>query len=67
MKDMTRQNSIHRSGPDRALGPPVQAAAIHRTVMATPERTETGVEAAFPFAALAPLIPTAVNAISKLF
>lgn len=67
MKDMTRQHSIHRSGTDRALGPPVQAAGIQRTAAGAPERADGGVEASFPFAALAPFIPSAVNAISKLF
>lgn len=61
----TTQHSIH--GSRCALGPPVQAAAVHRSPDGVQERAEAGVEASFPFAALAPFIPAAVNAISKLF
>lgn len=49
------------------LGMPMQAAPIDRTSYGGALTADTGVDPSFPFAALAPFIPTAIRAVSKLF
>lgn len=64
MKDST--TGIRADGPVvvARLSPPMQAAPIDRTPAGVALTTSAGVEASFPFLALAPL---AISALSKLF
>lgn len=67
MKDASGQSLTRAASGTPSLGLPVQSPAIRRTALGAAQRGDAGVEPSFPFAALAPFIPTAVNAISKLF
>lgn len=66
MKEVTRQARAERLVGVGQLGLPMQAAPIDRTSTGVALATGAGVDASF-LGALAPFIPTAISALSKLF